>query len=248
MKKYTYMNAASLLMALFVNYLANAVPLNGKTTGELSDALPNLFVPTGLTFAIWGLIYTLLIAAVVKQFIDSRNNRAQYVEIYGSTIAVSNLLNALWIFAWHYQLLIASLLIMLALLVTLIMLYLRIEAADLSGFRKLPYSVYLGWISVATIANVTAVLVYYGITGYEVFWTLVTIAAATGLAVVMCLRHRDYAYALVVVWALIGIFIKRLNSTPVYMPIVYGSALCTGLILACIIFKMTGRNGRRQVL
>ncbi|MCK7539401.1 MAG: tryptophan-rich sensory protein [Marinilabiliales bacterium] len=147
-----------------MNYLANALPLNGKTTGELSDAYPNLFVPAGVTFSIWGVIYTMLVIFCVVQFTTSQQ---AVISRMGWIFGISCIFNALWIVAWHYGRLPMSLILMLGLLVSLI--WINIFIKDMPyGFFKAAFGIYLGWICIATIANVTALMVNYGWGGFGI--------------------------------------------------------------------------------
>jgi tryptophan-rich sensory protein len=203
-----YFNLILFSVMIFMNYLANALPLNNKTTGALSDALPNLFVPAGLTFSIWGIIYLLLAGFCAIQF--KASNQAVIAGI-GWLFGVSCILNALWIVAWHYQRLPLSLLIMTGMLVTLI--YINILIRDLpSGIIKASFGIYLGWICIATIANVTALLVNYKWDAFgisEVTWTIIMICAGTLIASLTLLRLQNPFIGLSVIWAFIGIYIKR---------------------------------------
>jgi hypothetical protein len=145
-----------------------------------------------------------------------------YLGRIGWLFVASNAFNIAWIFAWHYELVPLSLVFMLLLFASLLAIYLRLEIGDprktISPKKKLfyqiPFSVYLGWITVATIANVTAVLVSLGIepyTGLAVVWTVVVIIVATLIAALVLWTRRDIAYSLVIVWALVGIAVKRLD-------------------------------------
>jgi ABC-type xylose transport system permease subunit len=163
------MNLIGFLGTVVVNGLSNALPFNGKTAGELSDQYPNLFVPAGLTFSIWGVIYILLAIFVVYGLIVTTKNDTQkslFIENIGVLFFISCLANMGWIFAWHYEVVPLSVVIMLILLATLITIYLRLRIgrSDSPNTEKylvhLPFSIYLGWITIATIANFTALLVY----------------------------------------------------------------------------------------
>ncbi|MFX1235395.1 MAG: hypothetical protein ACFFBY_12680, partial [Promethearchaeota archaeon] len=166
------LNIVSFIAAVIINYLAISLPLGYGTTQELSDAIPNLFVPAGLTFSIWGVIYILLGLFSIYQIRDifkSDKIEMPYVEKVSVFFIISNLANLTWILLWHYQLVPLSLVAMLIILVMLLLIYLRLKIgkAEVSKIEKwavhVPFSVYLGWITVATIANVTAVLVILGI-------------------------------------------------------------------------------------
>ena len=157
-----------------MNYLANALPLNGKTTGQLSDAYPNLFTPAGVTFSIWGFIYILLLIFCVIQFTTSYQAAISRI---GWLFGFTCVFNALWIVAWHYERLPLSLILMLGLLVSLIWINVFIRGLP-DAFIKAGFGVYLGWICIATIANVSALLVNYGWGGFgisEQTWTIIMI-------------------------------------------------------------------------
>ena len=193
---------------IVMNYLANALPLNGRTTGQLSDSYPNLFVPAGLTFSIWGVIYLLLAGYCLIQF--TGNNQIAIGKI-GWLFAVSCLLNALWIIFWHYEKLPLSLCVMVGLLVTLI--YINIFIRDLQfGIIKASFGIYLGWICIATVANVTALLVHYNWNGFWIsqeIWTVIMISTGVLIASVSLYRLNNPFIGLSVIWAFIGIAIKR---------------------------------------
>jgi hypothetical protein len=232
-------NIIGLGLTLIVNFLATALPLNGKTTGELSDSYPNLFVPAGYVFAIWGVIYTLLIVFVVFQALPRNRNEEFHNQISGLFI-ISSLANSLWIFLWHYEQVLFSLLTMIVLLVSLILIYWRLEIGlnPVALNQKLavhtPFSVYLGWITVATVANVTALLVSinwdrFGIS--ETIWTLIVLSVATIIAIVIILQRKDIAYTLVPIWAFIGIFIKQIENV---VEVSFYAAICA-IVLAILL-------------
>ena len=194
------LNLFAFLATIAVNAMANALPINGKTTGELSDLYPNLFVPAGLTFSIWGLIYLLLAAFIVYQVAAPGRNAADFLQRIGPLFILASAANIGWIFLWHYQRVPASLVVMLVLLASLMAIYLRLEiGVQASSWREkllvqLPFSVYLGWITVATIANVTAVLVHSGWDRFgasEQFWTVVVLAVATAITLAVLFTRRS---------------------------------------------------------
>ncbi len=203
-----FLNIILFVGMIVMNYLANALPLNNKTTGELSDSLPNLFVPAGITFSIWGVIYLLLAAYTVVQFTAKDQ---QVIGNIGWIFAVSCILNALWIVTWHYQRLPLSLLVMACLLVTLI--YINIQIRDLPfGIIKASFGIYLGWICIATIANITALLVQYNWNGFgipEAAWAIIMISTGALIVSVALYQLENPFIGLSVIWAFIGIFLKR---------------------------------------
>lgn len=201
-------NLGGLLLVLLLNTLANTLPINGLTTGELSALYPNRFVPAGFTFSIWGVIYLALAGFVAFQFRPAGNRLRDSI---GQWFFLSCLANASWILAWHYMQPILALLIMLFLLWSLVQIYLRVTALP---FREnwpgiLPFQLYLGWICIATIANTTAVLTYAGWDGgglAQATWAAIMAAAGTAIGLFFLVRYKDIAFGLVVLWALYGIY------------------------------------------
>jgi hypothetical protein len=247
------LNLIGFLGTVVVNGLANALPLNNKTTGELSDKYPNLFVPAGLTFSIWGVIYILLAIFVIYGLIVTIKNNSQktaFIENIGILFFVSSLANIGWIFAWHYEILPLSLVIMLVILGSLITIYLRLRIGKSDStlseryLVQLPFSVYLGWITIATIANVTAVLVDINWNTFglgEQFWAVAVIIVGIAIALSVLFTRKDIFYCLVIDWALLGILLKRLaDSTPVQSVIIIsiiGMVLISTGIIAQIVRK-----------
>jgi hypothetical protein len=211
---------------LVVNGLANALPLNGQNTGEISDRFHVYFVPAGYVFSIWGLIYLGLIAFAVFQALPSQRQNPR-LRSTGWWIALGGIANCAWIFAWHYELFPLSLVLMLVLLTTLIITYLRlgigrtaVSAAE-TWFVRLPFSIYLGWITVATVANVTSLLDYLKWDGFGIppeIWMGIVLAAVLVISVLVNFTRRDAAYALVILWALAGISIKHAAVPAVAIP------------------------------
>ncbi len=214
------LNIIAFVVTVVINILANTIPIGGKTTGELSALYPNLFVPAGITFSIWGVIYILLALFVAYQAKDLFKLKKDPIEgRIGWWFVVASLANIAWIYAWHYEQIFLSLLILIVLLAALMKIYLRVGVGQraVSGAEKylvhLPFSIYLGWITVATIANVTSLLVAvewnrFGLS--EVFWTALVIIIATVITLLMLKRRGDVFYGIVVIWAFIGIFIRHI--------------------------------------
>lgn len=244
------LNALFFILVIVMNGLANALPINGKNTGELSDLYPNLFVPTGLTFAIWGVIYLLLFAFIIYQLFEVlRINRpkAFFLERIHLWFIGSCIANASWILAWHYLYIWASLGIMLLILTSLLMIYLRLkigkseENSMIRYLVHLPFSIYLGWITVATIANTTALLVHteWGAFGLsEQFWAVSAIGIATIIGLLVLFRRNDPYYTAVLVWAFAGIMLKRMaveaNDEAVFIAAGIGAVV----LLAGIIYQI----------
>jgi len=211
-------NALSFAAVVVVNALANILPLNNVTTGELSDSYPNYFVPAGYVFGIWGVIYLLLLGFTVRQ-LRRGGEDADALRKIGWLFIVSNVCNFVWIFLWHWRQVALSLVPMFGLLASLIMIYLRLDigraqaSRDQRLYYHLPFSVYLGWITVAPIANIVAFLVSSGWDSYgttAVYWTVLVIFVAVALTLVNLWMRKDAAYSLVIVWALSGIIYKQM--------------------------------------
>jgi hypothetical protein len=203
-----YINILLVAGMLVMNYLANALPLNNRTTGELSDSFPNLFVPAGLTFSIWGVIYLLIVIYCVIQFTGSDK---EVIANISWLFSISCILNALWIVFWHYGKLPLSLLVMLGLLVSLIFINISIRNLPF-GIIKATFGIYLGWICIATIANVTALLVDANWNGYNIsqeIWTIIMIFTGVLIVALTIYRLKNPFIGLAVVWAFIGVAIKR---------------------------------------
>lgn len=253
MKNFTIIINLILFIAMVtINGLANALPINGYNTGELSDMYPNLFVPAGVTFSIWGLIYLLLLVFIVNQTIAAFSQKAsKYLlsPLASWAFALTCIFNSLWILTWHYQMVFLSVIIMLMLLISLIYIVKRMESENIDNFWarfsvKLPFSIYLGWISVATIANITALLVHWNWNGFgipENIWTLIMIGAGTLLSILMMVKRADIFYALVVIWAFYGIIIKREASEPLYPEIITAAWASIVIQAGFILYILTRR-------
>jgi hypothetical protein len=244
-----------------VNGLANGLPLNGVNTGQLSDELPNLFVPAGLTFAIWGLIYALLLGYVVAALREAfgKGGDAMWSPADGWLFSLNAALNAAWIFAWHWRLVPLSLVIMLGILATLIVLVERMHRAGPPSsavgpvrrfFLRTPIRVYLGWICVATIANVTAVLVRFGWNGGGLdpkWWTVAVILVGAGIGAALVARRGAVSSGLVVLWAYAGIIFKRAQvGGDAAWPVIAASIVGGLAVAGAIAVRLRRTNGRSR--
>jgi benzodiazapine receptor len=227
---------------IIFNIAANALPLNGLNTGELSDRFDIFFVPAGYVFSIWGLIYLGLIAYAIYQVLPGQRENPRLRSI-GYLFILSCLANIAWLFLWHYEVFEFTLIAMGVLLLSLIAIYLRLDIGrgEVSNAEKwavhVPFSIYLGWITVATIANTTQLLYYLGWNGWGIsaeIWAVIMLAAGVIISAIMSLTRADIAYSLVLVWAYIGIAIQH-NDTP----LVANSALiAAGLIVGILIIVL----------
>lgn len=209
--------AASVIMTIVINALANALPFNGKNTGAISDNFKVLFVPAGYVFAIWGVIYIGWIAFAIYQFLPSQRESQRQRRV-GYLFALTGVANSVWLFLWHYEQFVLTIIVMISLLSLLIAIYLRLDIgrAKISNVERwcvdIPVSVYLGWITVATIANATSVLDYIKWNGWGIapdVWTIIMLIATLLIASAMIFTRHDAAFLIVIIWAVIGIAIKQ---------------------------------------
>jgi hypothetical protein len=237
-----------LLATIVINILADALPINGLGTGAISDSFLVYFVPAGYVFAIWGIIYIGLIAYGIYQALPSQRENPR-LQATGWWVVLGGLANSAWIFLWHYLQFVGTLGAMLILLATLIVVYVRL---GINRFKaspgetwavRVPFSIYLGWITVATIANVTDVLDYLewnrlGIS--DATWMVIVLGAVILISGLMNLLRKDIAYALVILWALAGIAAKF----PAEGVVTVASWVTFGLVAVTLIAAFLPKRGR----
>ncbi len=238
-----WINIVALLVVLVVNALASLLPIAGQTTGEISDRFEVYFVPAGYVFSIWGLIYLALIGFAIYQALPSQRNDSRLARI-DPFFVVSCIANASWIVAWHYEQFALSVLFMLLLLISLIVIYLHLGIGRghvATGAERwllhVPFSLYLGWITVATVANITTFLEYIGWGAWgipEPSWSAIMMVVGLIITTLMMLRRRDVAYGLVIIWAYIGIAVNFPGVPVVNMVAWLGAALVVIQVLAVI--------------
>lgn len=238
-------NAGSALLAITINILATTLPLNGQFTGEISDRFLVYFVPAGYVFAIWGVIYLGWIAFSIYQFLPAQRDNPRLQRL-GYWFALSGLLNAAWLFAWHYNLFDLSVLIMLGLLGLLITSYLKLNvgrepaSAVETWSIDIPFGIYLGWISVATIANITSWLYSINWDGFGIApqtWAVIMLLIASLLGLLVFLHRRDSAYLLVFAWSFAGIAVKQAAETMVANSAWAAAGLALILAVSAIVLR-----------
>lgn len=239
-------NALSVVIALTVNILASTLPLNGQNTGEISDRFQVYFVPAGYVFAIWGIIYIGWIAFAIYQF-GSAQKESPRLRNLGYLFALSGIFNAAWLFTWHYNIFGLSVLVMLTLLGLLVASYLKLNVGRtaVSSAEKwsvdVPFSVYLGWITVATVANVTDYLYFINWNGFGIApqaWAVIMLVIACVLGLAMTLTRRDSGYVFVLVWSFLGIAVKQ-SAEPLVANSAWAAAI---LMLVLAIYSIVQRN------
>ena len=239
-------NAAAFLIMIVVNALSVILPLNGIDPGQVSDSYPNLFAPAGITFSIWSVIYIWLFIFILYQLgVFGKKDGFNAVSRIGSLFVVSSLANAAWIFSWHYRVIPLSWALMVVILVSLILTNQRIRSSALTQKEKLfvagPFSVYFGWITVATIANTVTLLVSMGWNRFgvsEAAWTAVALLAGTLIGVLVTLKNKDVLYGLVLIWAFAGILYKHVSPAMFNSsyPLVIGAAIAAiAIVLVAVI-------------
>jgi hypothetical protein len=232
-----------------VNALANILPINGYNTGQISAFYPNAFVPAGFTFSIWGVIYLLLLSYTIgfTYYSIKRQQHPKafmFIDRINTYFLLTCVFNMAWIVAWHYLQIELSVLIMLLFLSTLIQLFLKTRTLvlDLNLTQKFilqtPFIVYLGWISVATIANITALLVAYkwaALSIAPIYWSATMILIAIVLAVLMLRKFKVVEFALVVAWALWGIYNAQGPAAPILARL---TAVGIGLLITAVLIRL----------
>ena len=234
----------TIVATLVVNGLANVLPINGQNTGEISDRFHVYFVPAGYVFSIWGLIYVGLIAYAIYQALPAQRMNPR-LRSTGWWISLGGLANIAWIFLWHYNHFTMTLVAMLILLGTLIITYLNLgigrskTSATETWMARVPFSIYLGWITVATVANITDVLDFIKWDRFGIepeIWMSIVLLAVLVISALMNFIRRDIAYTLVILWALAGISIKQAGIPAVVIPtwVTFG---LVALTLAVALFR-----------
>jgi translocator protein len=245
-----FVNIAAFILTLTVNSLAGTTLLNGRTTAQVSDLYANPFTPAGYVFAIWGIIYMLLAVFVVYQALPKQKEKVFQKQV-SALFVLSSVLNVIWLFLWQYNYITESVFVMFALLASLTLIYVRLgigkSAASLTEKLcvHLPFSVYIGWITVASIANVAAALVSVGWDGFGLSaqtWTIVAMVTALIVTLAVIVARKDAAYSLVAVWALVGIAVKQ----SIYPNIVLTAEAAVAVILVALLVSIAAWRLKRK--
>lgn len=230
----------STILVLTFNLLANLLPFNGVSTATVSDSFDVFFVPAGYVFSIWGVIYILLIGFTIFNFLPQSANSDRLAKV-APWYLLSSVANSAWLLSWHYQFFGLSVLLMVVLLISLTRIYsLTRDSSNRAEYWliNLPFSVYLGWICVATIANITAFLDYNNWSGFgigESTWASIMIFIAGILGIFFAVKKKDTAYALVIIWAIAGIWV----NFPLQTNIVTTVQIVGILLILAVIFAIT---------
>jgi len=231
----------AIIATITVNALANILPIAGRQTGQISDSFPSFFTPAGYVFAIWGLIYLALLAYAVYQALPAQRDNPRLVATRGLFVLSSGF-NVAWLLCWHHLLIVPSMGMMIGLLTSLVLLYLRlgvgqfaVSAAE-SWLARVPFSIYLGWITVATVANAVTTLIELDWNGWGLsgqVWALLLVLGAASIGVVFAQSRRDIPYNLVLLWAFAGIWVAHASEPVVVYGVVAGFLMVVaGLVAA----------------
>jgi hypothetical protein len=243
-----FLNLLAILAAFGINILANIAPFNGQTIGEISNTVFRgvLITPANYAFVIWGLIYLGLISLGVYQVLPRQRQNVNLRRI-GYLLVLASLAQIFWVFFFQYQLFTLSLFAMLGILLPLIVIYLRLEIGLRRVSRRekwliqIPLSIYLAWISVATIVNVATTLYALGWNGWGInpeVWSAMALFAGAAIGGIVGIQRRDLAFVLVIVWALIAIAVRQ-ASIPLIT--ITAGGLASALILL-ITFNLLRRR------
>lgn len=238
-----------------MNFLANGLPINNRGTGEISNAYPNLFAPAGPAFSIWGLIYLLLGIYVIYQFVKKDQKTEEIIQKINPFFIATSLANISWIFAWHYDYIGISVCIMAVLLILLIKIADIVRLENFTTLEKTsiwaPFSIYFGWITVASIANITVFLVSIGWNGFglaDFVWTSIILFVGALIGILRTNKDKNIAYGLVLVWAYSWILFRHLSASGFdgqYQSIIVTVIVCLVLFLSFIgriIYKKNSTN------
>lgn len=231
----------AIMVAIGVNFLTSQFPPQGVTVAQLATTVfaPVYFIPATYAFAIWGVIYLGLIALGFYQ-LQANQQQEPTLRRSGYWLVLASLAQCVWIYLFTLQLIAWSVVAMVGILVCLSILYLRLEigaptSRAMRWLVHMPISVYLGWITVATVVNVSVALYNLNWNGAGIapqVWTVLLMAVSALLGITVTLQRRDVAYPLVIVWALVALVVRHL-TTPLIA--VSGSVLAIGVLLVALI-------------
>jgi hypothetical protein len=256
-RKLIILNIISFAFMIVVNMLANILPLNGLTTGQVSQHYPNLFSPAGITFSIWGLIYFLLALFIIWQIVFWKKDDHGLIKTVSNGFIISSWANGFWVFSWHYKIIPLSMVLILILLTALAQVNTRLNQQTLTKkerlFVKLPFSVYFGWITVATIANAMVLAVSQGWFGRGVsqeVWTIFALVVGIIIALGIIQKSKNITYGAVIIWAYGGILLKHYSQAGFAgeYPLIIYTVLISIAIIAFSLIRLALNKGRNLVI
>lgn len=217
------------------NYLYNTLPAAGKNVGEVANSYNSLFTPAGYAFSIWGAIYLSFIIYAIYQLLPAQKNDAAYDRLAAPFI-IANMLAMAWIVAFSNNRIGYSLIIIAAMLLCAILMFGRSKDSYWYGYGQIPFSItipfslFAGWISVATIANISILLLSLKFNGGLIgasSWAIVMLSVATLLGLIISITFRDFIFPIVISWASIAIWManRYTSSTVATVALTLGSIL-----------------------
>jgi hypothetical protein len=252
------------IIMLFVNMSAALFPINGMKTQDISAKYETLFAPAGLTFSIWSVIYLLLAAFLVYEWFFKPHATTvladrPLLDKLNKLFFISSVLNCLWLFTWQFEYLLVSTVLMLGLLAVLAYINQVLKTVTMDKkeyfFIRLPFSIYFGWITVATIANISATIVQKDISLFmndPVFWTIAVLIVGVVIAISVIIDNHNIAYGLAVLWGYLGVLLKHESATGwdrAYPTIILTTIICLILlIVACIFVAIRNLKRRKKAL
>jgi hypothetical protein len=233
----------AILAAFGMNIWANVDPPNGLTIGAISQNIFKnvLITPASYAFAIWGLIYLGLIAFAVYQALPAQKSDALLSKI-GYKLAIASVAQIIWVICFLDRQYGASMMAMICILCPLMAAYWSLPfKTPISRWQrwliKFPISIYLAWISVATIVNGAIALEASDWSGWgisPILWTVIMLLTAGLITHFVVLPRLDFVYAGVFVWAAMAIAIK--NSEII---LISGTAI--GLSISLLVLLLSFR-------
>ncbi|MBI9014356.1 MAG: tryptophan-rich sensory protein [Clostridiales bacterium] len=218
-KMMRHMTLITYLIMIFINGLSIILPINNIGIDEISELYDNLFIPAGFTFSIWGLIYILLGVYIVFQYKNMNSKNESIITSVNKRFILTSIANVLWILCWHYDKILLSFFLMIIILMCLGSVIISLNREHVSKrenwFITLPFSVYFGWITVATITNATALFISIGVEGFSPIAPVITILIIIiGLIIglITTYKFKLMGYGIVIIWAYLGILIRHISK------------------------------------
>ncbi|MGZ0039469.1 tryptophan-rich sensory protein [Paenibacillus ottowii] len=245
---YKWWNIIAFIAVVLVNILASTLPIGGRSTAAVSNMYPTLITPAGYAFSIWSVIYVLLTCFAVYQATSTGQAKAS-VQSIGIFFILSCLFNIIWIFLWQYVYVELCVIVIILYLLSLIIVYMRTRTPQPTRgemwFVKLPFSLNLGWVSVATLINIAVALKKNEWSGWglnETVWAIIILLIGTALAILVSFPYRDSIYPLVFVWAYVAIAIEHPNHEKVRL----AAWILSAIILVYALWLFFARNRDRD--
>lgn len=235
----------AILATLTVNVLSNFFPPQGLNIGEIANTVLQgvQITPANYAFAIWGLIYLGLITYGIYQLHPSRRTEPRIRRANGFLI-IACIAQIIWVYLFTTQLFWLSVVAMVGILLSLIAAYLQLGIGHIRASKAhrwqafAPFSIYLGWISVATVVNVASALYSNNWAGWglsDVSWTVIMLIVSAIIAAIVALQRTDVAFTLVFVWAYGAIAMRQLTIPAISITAVVGAIALIALLTFSVI-------------